>query len=136
MPGEGRWRRKMAGCGAGLCCCCCPRCCGERESRTPEELVRPLPLPRGAPRLSLWRRSPRCPGPPKHRCWPQLPLGLAAQPLLPAPQAVLRLLPASGLVLPGSAPLLLGERGAGAAPSCPERGNAACASLLSCAPVT
>ncbi|OXB77323.1 UNVERIFIED_CONTAM: hypothetical protein H355_002315 [Colinus virginianus] len=29
----------MAGCGgAPCCCCCCPRCCGERESRTPEEL--------------------------------------------------------------------------------------------------
>ncbi|NXK25897.1 CLCN6 protein, partial [Arenaria interpres] len=29
----------MAGCRSGLCCCCCPRCCGERESRTPEELT-------------------------------------------------------------------------------------------------
>lgn len=35
----GRRRRKMAGCGGSLCCCC-PHCCGERESRTPEELVR------------------------------------------------------------------------------------------------
>lgn len=49
VPGEGRRRAKMAGCGGGLCCCCCPRCCGERESRTPEELVRPLPPP-----WSLW----------------------------------------------------------------------------------
>ncbi|XP_043387828.1 chloride transport protein 6 isoform X3 [Chelonia mydas] len=28
----------MAGCGAPWWCCCCP-CCGERESRTPEELT-------------------------------------------------------------------------------------------------
>lgn len=35
----GRRRDKMAGCGGSLCCCC-PQCCGERESRTPEELVR------------------------------------------------------------------------------------------------
>lgn len=31
----------MAGCRGSLCCCCrwcC--CCGERETRTPEELVR------------------------------------------------------------------------------------------------
>ncbi|XP_042738954.1 chloride transport protein 6 isoform X2 [Lagopus leucura] len=28
----------MAGCGGSLCCCC-PQCCGERESRTPEELT-------------------------------------------------------------------------------------------------
>ncbi|XP_043355966.1 chloride transport protein 6 isoform X3 [Dermochelys coriacea] len=29
----------MAGCGAPWWCCCCCPCCGERESRTPEELT-------------------------------------------------------------------------------------------------
>lgn len=51
------------GCGARLCCCCC----GERESRTPEELVRPSPrAPPAAPdppflRTRVCRRSPLTP---------------------------------------------------------------------------
>lgn len=43
------------GCGAGLCCCCC----GERESRTPEELVRLPPRP-ALPQL--------LPDPPRDSC--------------------------------------------------------------------
>lgn len=48
----------MAGCRGSLCCCCrwcC--CCGERETRTPEELVRSGRSPSGEGEVAKGRRE-------------------------------------------------------------------------------
>lgn len=48
----------MAGCRVSLCCCCrwcC--CCGERETRTPEELVRRGRSPSGEGAVAKGRRE-------------------------------------------------------------------------------
>lgn len=49
----------MAGCRGSLCCCCrwcC--CCGERETRTPEELVRSRRSPPGEGAVAKgWREA-------------------------------------------------------------------------------
>lgn len=48
----------MAGCRGSLCCCCrwcC--CCGERETRTPEELVRNGRSPAGEGAVAKGRRE-------------------------------------------------------------------------------